>query len=219
MVARKTGGRASLSQKVPRRCDGHGASGGGGDRPATGGAGALGGTSDDGGLADLFAAHYPAVVRHLAYLLDDRAAAEDIAQEVFLRWHRSGPRGGDPGPWLRVAATHLAYNYLRDERRRRAREVRAAEDAPPPDGVGVADEWPAVRAALQRLEPRDRLVLLLRAQGQSYAEIAAAVGLRPSSVGTVLARATARLRQVYGGEAGTGRSPRPSTMRGRMSTP
>ncbi len=183
------------------------------------GAGALGETSDDRGLADLFAAHYPAVVRHLAYLLDDRTAAEDIAQEVFLRWHRSGPRAGAPGPWLRVAATHLAYNYLRDERRRRARETRAAEDASPRDEVGMADELPAVRAALRRLEPRDRLVLLLRAQGQSYAEIAAAVGIRPSSTGTVLARATARLRQVYGSETGTGRSPRPSTMRGRMSTP
>ena len=54
-----------------------------------------------------------------------------------------------------------------------------------------------VRETLEALEPRDRVALLLRHSGFSYAEIADATGLAPSSVGTTLARAQRRFRQEY----------------------
>jgi DNA-directed RNA polymerase specialized sigma24 family protein len=54
-----------------------------------------------------------------------------------------------------------------------------------------------VRQTLARLEPRDRTVLLLRYSGFSYAEIANAVGVKPGSVGTTLARAQQRFKDAY----------------------
>lgn len=161
----------------------------------------------------VFTAHYAGIVRHLSYLVGDRGAAEDLAQETFLRLMRHPlRREGDPGPWLRLVATRLACNYLRAERRRHAREEAVLRD--PTLTVGHADAGhtqddaaTAVRAALGALPPRDRIALLLRASGQGYAEIAPAIGVRASSVGTILARAAARLRREYAREFGdlTGR--------------
>lgn len=156
---------------------------------------------------EVFLAEYPGLVRHVTYLLGDRAAAEDVVQEAFVRLMRHPlPAGGPRGPWLRVAATRLAYNHLRAERRRRAREDAVLRDpaltpvAPAPGGA----EGRALRQALERLAPRDRVALLLRAQGRPYAEIGPAIGVRASSVGTILARATERLRAAYGRELAEG---------------
>ncbi len=154
------------------------------------------------------------MVRHLTYLLCDRGAAEDIAQEAFLRYlRRPPPDPGHAGAWLRLVATRLAYNHLRSERRRRAREeglfrdraLGSADSAAGP-GEEVADGG-LLRAALDRLAPRDRLALLLRATGQDYRQIAQAIAVRPSSVGTILARATRRLKAEYLAASGGERPP------------
>jgi DNA-directed RNA polymerase specialized sigma24 family protein len=57
----------------------------------------------------------------------------------------------------------------------------------------------AARRALQALGPRDRLLLSLRAQGLSYAEIACASGIRQVSVGRLLTRAVDRWKRELGG--------------------
>ncbi len=150
---------------------------------------------------------YPGLLRHLTFLLGDRAAAEDIAQEAFLRLFDRPPRkGGDPKAWLHAVAVHLSYNYLRAERRRQAREDAAWSDptlAPRQAAeAGAPGETALVRQALAQLQPRDRLLLLLRAAGRPYQEIAPALGVRPSSVGTLVARATERFRRAYAREAG-----------------
>lgn len=152
----------------------------------------------------VFLTHHAGVVRHLTYLLGDRAAAEDVAQEVFVRFLRKPPReDGESGPWLRLVATRLAYNYLRAERRRRTREDglyrdRALGPAQAASGPGEPDPGSAtLRRALHQLTPRDQVTLLLRTAGHDYREIAMAIAVRPSSVGTILARATARLRAAY----------------------
>jgi len=54
-----------------------------------------------------------------------------------------------------------------------------------------------VRAALGRLTEKDREALLLKAEGFSYEEIAAALGLAPGAIGTTLARARRRLVEAY----------------------
>lgn len=164
---------------------------------ADGGAGA-----GQGRWQAVFLELYPGLVRHLTFLLGDRAAAEDIAQEAFLRLCARPPRrADDPRAWLHVVAVRLAYNYLRGERRRRAREDAAWTDpalaTPVTAGEPQIADAAAVRAALDEMGPRDRLLLGLRAAGRPYREIAAALGVRPSSVGQLLARASARLRRAY----------------------
>jgi RNA polymerase sigma factor (sigma-70 family) len=55
-----------------------------------------------------------------------------------------------------------------------------------------------VRDALLRLSERDRAILLMRESGFTQAEIAAAVGTTTKSVGTLTARALAKLAAVLG---------------------
>jgi RNA polymerase sigma factor (sigma-70 family) len=154
----------------------------------------------------LYLSHAAAVRRHLAYLTGDALLAEDLAQEAFGRLYAQATGAGlasvhNPRAWLLAVASNLAYNHFRSEARREAREslpgaaVAAQEAAPQADIDDVLD----VRRALAELEPRDRIVLMLRHSGFSYAEIAEAVDVSASSVGTVLARAQRRFRAVYVG--------------------
>jgi RNA polymerase sigma-70 factor (ECF subfamily) len=143
----------------------------------------------------IYLAEYGRVLRHLIYLTGDRAAAEDLAQETFGRLLERPPTElRNARAWLLTVASNLAYNHFRGETRRREREGRVA-DATPADLDAVLD----VRRSLHALAPRDRVVLLLRHGGFSYAEISETTGLAPGSVGTTLARAQARFRELYEG--------------------
>ncbi|MDK2928288.1 MAG: hypothetical protein PWR31_1979 [Bacillota bacterium] len=61
----------------------------------------------------------------------------------------------------------------------------------------VKEKQVQVRAALTALTARDRLALVLRYSGYSYAEIAAVIGVAAGSVGTILARAQRSFRLAY----------------------
>jgi RNA polymerase sigma-70 factor (ECF subfamily) len=100
---------------------------------------------------------------------------------------------------LCVAAAHTSLNHLRSGRRREARE-RAADNGGEvgpdiADAVVTRDERRRVRAALARLPRKHAVVLVLRHSGLSYAEVAAALGLSPGSVGTTVRRAESALRK------------------------
>jgi len=122
-------------------------------------------------------------------------------QEVFVRALEAPP--ANPRPWLFAVALNLA----RDDGRRAVRQERRLEllraeaggaSAPAPDAALERDEKAAaVRAALEDLSVKDREALLLKAEGFSYAEIAAALGLAPGAVGTTLARARRRLVESF----------------------
>src|SRR5438874_10301998 len=71
----------------------------------------------------LFLQEYAKVVAIAYRVLADRTAAEDVAQEVFLKLHRSlSPDSERASGWLHAAAVHSALNVLRSERRRARRE-------------------------------------------------------------------------------------------------
>jgi RNA polymerase sigma factor (sigma-70 family) len=150
----------------------------------------------------LFLEQYPKVVAIAYRVLADRTAAEDIAQEVFLKFHRSlSPDSERASGWLHAAAVHSALNQLRGERRRTLRESAHAREAaqgssPDPQAVVIeADRRRQVRRALRRLPRRSAAVLLLRHSGLSYAEVATALGIKVGNVGTVLRRAEESLRR------------------------
>src|SRR5919201_1836578 len=131
----------------------------------------------------LFLQEYPKVVAIAYRVLANRPAAEDVAQEVFLKFHRSlSPDSERASGWLHAAAVHSALNVIRGERRRAHRETAHARDAAQaaianPEGVvEEAERRREVRRALARLPERSAAVLLLRHSGLSYAEIATALG-------------------------------------------
>jgi RNA polymerase sigma-70 factor (sigma-E family) len=145
-------------------------------------------------ITELYRAHLPGATR-LAYLLTgDRAAAEDVAQEAFLR---AASRLGA----LRDEAAFGAYlhravvNRVRN-RARRLRLERAHAEPPPvpydlPD-LGTRDRlW----TALQRLPHRQRAALVLRFYlDLSEADVAERLGCRPGTVKSATARGLAALR-------------------------
>ena len=150
-------------------------------------------------LEDVFRTSYPRVVAVAARVLGSRSEAEDVAQEVFLAFGRSSVPAGEATGWLSVAAAHTALNHLRSGRRRASREeaVGGGEPVFPDiaDAVVTGDEHRRVRAALASLPRPQAVALVLRHSGFSYAEVAAALGLSPGSVGTTVRRAESALRK------------------------
>ncbi len=164
----------------------------------------------------LFLTHYDGVYRLAYRLAGTRDEAEDLAQEAFLRLHRT-PHLWQAAPnptiehnvraWLYRVVTNLAYNALRGERRRRQRENRLAGPADPYTDVDIAEAAlgavehaqaaTQVRRALAALTERQVQLLLLRQAGLSYRELAAELGVAPGSVGTLLARAEAAFVAAY----------------------
>lgn len=153
---------------------------------------------------ELFVAEYPKVVGIAARVLGDRAEAEDVAQEVFLAFHRSHSPVAEYAPaWLHRAAWHSALNRVRGRKRRERREradgVRRPEagewGGDPQAIVEQRFDRERVRAAMRKLPPKAAGALALRHSGLSYAEVAQALGIGVGQVGTVLRRAEARLKR------------------------
>jgi RNA polymerase sigma factor (sigma-70 family) len=151
-------------------------------------------------LGEVFRRDYQRVVGVAARVLGSRDEAEDVAQEVFLAFGRSTVPAGEAPGWLSVAAAHTALNLIRSGRRRASREetVAAASPAVAPDvaeTVVTREDRSRVRAALAGLPRKQAVALVLRHSGLSYAEVAAALGSSPGSVGTTVRRAESALRK------------------------
>lgn len=160
--------------------------------------------SDSNTFKKLFYDHYPSLLRKLNALLRDESAAEDLVQETFMKMYRQPPDSLEAaGAWLHRVAIRLAYDYMSHAARQRKLAQRQGDEiwtegATTPSGeeelMRQLDQE-EVREWLDRLPERDRRALLLRYSGYSYAEIAQELSVRPPIVGTLLARATERLRR------------------------
>jgi len=155
----------------------------------------------------LFREHYPRMVGMLTRLTGDRAHSEEIASDVF---HKLSQRpalldgGEDLTAWIYRVATNAGFDALRTNSRRRRREEAAGQAgihaAPAPDALDamlVEERRLRVREVLESLKPRDAQLLLLRASGLAYRELAATLGIEPGSVGTMLARAEADFERKF----------------------
>lgn len=144
-----------------------------------------------------FRERYPALVQVLHGLTGDRACAEDLAQEAFVRLWAKGPqKRPDADYWVVRVGRNLALDELRSSRRRAQRELATVfpADGPPFDD----DDVVRVRTVVASMAPRDREVLLLRAIGDlPLAEIAKIVGRSANAVKQDLFRARERLRRLW----------------------
>lgn len=157
----------------------------------------------------LFQQHWERVCAVLFRLVGDRDEAEDLAVDTFLRLYHRPPNSPDSlGGWLYRVATNLGFNALRARRRRQRYEEEAGTQAlaealsgdnswDPAALFEQAQERDAVRAALERMKPRSAQLLILRHSGLSYAEIAQALDITPTSVGSLLARAEREFEQLF----------------------
>jgi len=144
-------------------------------------------------LRSLFEMHYASLVTLARVLVDDRGAAEDLAQEAFIRLQPRLERIQDPAAYLRVTVVNLARSNLRRRRTVRAFLRRQQHEEPfSADSTGRIDDHEAVLAMLRSLPARQREVLALRyLLDLSEREIAETLTISAGSVKTHASRGLA----------------------------
>jgi RNA polymerase sigma-70 factor (ECF subfamily) len=152
-----------------------------------------------------FLEHYARIVAILVRLLGNLAHAEEVANDAFWRLYcQPGLQvDGNVGGWLYRVATNLGIDAIRASGRRRQYEEAAGEARNqvttngPLDDLLREEKCRRVRAVLGSIKPAQAQLLILRSSGFSYKELAEALDLRMSSVGTMLNRAEEEFRNRY----------------------
>ncbi|WP_028927566.1 sigma-70 family RNA polymerase sigma factor [Pseudonocardia acaciae] len=158
------------------------------------------------GLATLFQAHRPRL-RAVAYrMLGSFDEADDAVQEAWIRVGRAGADGVDnPAAWLNTIVARLCLDMLRSRAARR--EEPSGVHLPDPV-IGMSDTLDpeqealladsvglALLVVLQRLEPAERLALVLHDSfAVPFGEIAAVLGRSPDAARKLASRARGRVR-------------------------
>jgi RNA polymerase sigma-70 factor (ECF subfamily) len=153
----------------------------------------------------LFEQHWERLCRVLFRITGDAHEAQDLVLEAFVRLYRYPPANrSNLAGWLYRVATNLGFNALRANRRRLFYETEAVKEsmlqvfpANPEEDAGRRMEIQHVRHILRSMKPRLARLLVLRHSGLTYAELAKAEGVRPGSVGTMLARAEKEFEHLY----------------------
>lgn len=154
-------------------------------------------------LTELYRRHAPALLRYVERLTGDRASAEDILQESFVRIFEQRGRYTGRGrfrSWLFTVATRLARDRARTARRRgEIAGAFAVELAPPPAGdpmerVRRLEILREIESALADLPPAYAATFQLRiCEGFGYREIGEMLG---EPEGTLRSRVHHALRRV-----------------------
>lgn len=170
---------------------------------------------DDHAFEQLVTLYQDRMVGFFFHILHDRTAAEDLAQEAFLRVFRSRSRYEAKArfsTWLFRIAHNLASNQLRGSNRRKEVPLSSGSGAHDfrPQGEILAEKsalMPTrqldssemrdiVRNALDDLGERQKTAVLLhKFEGMSYEEIGDIMGLGVVAVKSLLSRARTRLRE------------------------
>ena len=164
-------------------------------------------------IVERFQHRLVAVMHHL---VGTKEESEDLAQEVFLRVYRTRKKYTPKAKfstWVFTIANNLAINALRDRKRRPHIQLNASDsgplgprpaeqlvserDRPPAHHIQQEELAAVVRRALDELNERQRVAVVLnKFEDMGYAEIADVMGLTTMAVKSLLNRARARLREM-----------------------
>jgi RNA polymerase sigma-70 factor (ECF subfamily) len=144
-----------------------------------------------------FVDHWSDVFRFALAWTNDWSAAEDLAQEAFLRlWDGRGRLDWDRPvlPWLLVATRRLATDRFRRLRRRLGASLSDAPADPATTDEATHDRWLDVAAAMAILSPLERAALVLTAlDGMTYDETAELLGTTAGALRAAVSRARLKL--------------------------
>ncbi|HEV8470724.1 MAG TPA: sigma-70 family RNA polymerase sigma factor [Candidatus Limnocylindria bacterium] len=145
---------------------------------------------------EVYEREYPRLLRALLAIGRDPAAAEDAAQEAFVKAHRTGLDNIEKLPaWLLVVGVREVFRKGRWSTRER--ELWASLPARN-DGFDTATDRADLLAALGELPGRQRGIVVARYfYGLSYDEIAEHFDIKSGTVGATLHQAIERLRQIH----------------------
>lgn len=145
--------------------------------------------------------HQPTLLARMRRFSRDRAEVEQIVHDAFVEAYLSLPRFRGDAPlehWLQRIATRVGYRFWTRAKRRPTRTIdeTVAADATP-DRVEANDERERLRAAVERLGPRDRLAItLVYLDGHDMAEAARLAGWSRTMMKVQAFRARGRLRAL-----------------------
>jgi RNA polymerase sigma-70 factor (ECF subfamily) len=162
----------------------------------------------DGDLAQLgilFERHHIALFDFLTRMTGDRAAAEDLVQDVFVRilkYRHTFRDGSRFETWVFRIARNARVDYFQSHRRREARLEEAAEQV---DATADAAEQferdrqaSRIRRALLLLrEDQRELIVLARYRSMKYEAIADLLGVEVGTVKVRMHRAVRELRNIF----------------------
>ena len=159
------------------------------------------------GFDEAFTLHHRTVFRCARSVTGDAALAEDITQEVFLKfyYHQSDIKTEEMlRPWLIRVALNLSRNAIRGNIRANAREENYFKEIEenavfePEIDYERREQLAEVRRALEKVKEPLRSCLVLKQQGLSYREIAETLELNETSIGQYVARARREFVRFYG---------------------
>ncbi len=158
---------------------------------------------DEAAFEELVRRHQRRVLNLVYKYLGDAAAAEDAAQDVFVKVYRAKSSYRPAArftTWLHRIAVNHCLNALRGRKEKSAlpeEEALGAGDAAAPDeGLRSAELRAAVREAVEALPENQRMaVILSRFEEQPYERIAEAMDLSLEAVKSLLFRARENLKQ------------------------
>jgi RNA polymerase sigma-70 factor, ECF subfamily len=170
---------------------------------------------DEVAFAELVDAYQNRLIGIFTHVLRDNSAAEDLAQEVFLRVYRARHRYQPTAKfatWLFRIANNLASNRLRSVSRRKEVSLKVTDSGPlgprpeeqlvkeksalmPARQFDAKEMREIVRQSLETLNDRQRIALLLnKFEHMSYTDIAASMDLSVQAIKSLLTRARENLR-------------------------
>jgi RNA polymerase sigma-70 factor, ECF subfamily len=151
--------------------------------------------------------HGPALVSHLSWVTHDRALAEDLAHDAFIRLAgqiRAGRTPDNVAAWLHRVALNLAASHGRHAQvvHRRESALPRPDEPRSPESIVMGGELvEQIHALVRELSVPERHAVLLAAEGAPGSEIARAIGRTPAAARTLLCRARAKIRAGLGGAA------------------
>jgi RNA polymerase sigma-70 factor (ECF subfamily) len=161
---------------------------------------------DERALGMVFDDYYLPLYRYIMHHIGHARTAEDLAAEVFKRLLEAIERGRGPSRYLRAWLYRVARNLAVDELRRfqhrnheqlDERMVSSGESVPAKAETAILSQ--EVRAALRKLTPRQRDVIILRyLEGYENGEVAQILGLSVGAVKSLRHRGLAALRRHLG---------------------
>ncbi len=119
-------------------------------------------------FAQLFEAHQRRVVRLAMHVLRREEAAQDVAQEVFIRTYEELPRWRGEArlsTWLYRTTLNVCFERIRSEERQRRLKDRCAGDTPgasPEHDALESEALKAIEVAVRRLPRQQRMIFMLK---------------------------------------------------------
>ncbi len=163
--------------------------------------------NDPAAFVQLYRRHYDAVFRYCVHRLFDRAAAEDVTSDIFLKVVENiGSFNGTEQQfrnWLYRIATNAVNNHLRKivRRNRLLRFVHEQAYSQAADCGQSSEKMTLLKEAILVLKPRYQTIITLRFfENLKLTEIAEVLGCSAGTVRSQLARALAKMRKLLATE-------------------